>query len=175
MHKTKSLPRILAIDPGTKELGVAFLEGEKDLVYFAVKSFRVERDPKHVRKAIRKAIERVICLFNPETLVLEQLAYVQQKNSKLLRFVYEDLKKLGKDFALDIVEMAPSTARKILIGDGRATKLEVAKALCLRFPELQAVVIEKNRRAWQQSYWQNATDSIALAIAHQIKTNKRTK
>jgi len=175
MPKRTSLPRILAIDPGTKEMGVAFLEGDQDLAYYGVKSFRCERTPRIIRKEIRRAITRLIAMFQPDTLILERLYYVQQKGSKLLNLVYKDLKTLGREEGLRVVEMAPSTARKALVGDGRATKLEVARFLAVRFPELQASLIENKRRRWQQKYWLNMFDAVALALAHRTKAKASTK
>lgn len=165
------LSKILAIDPGSKEMGIAFLEGESELAYYTVKTFRCSRDPKVVLGEVRNEISRVIGIYKPNIFVLERLYYIQQKGSPLLKKVYQELKKIGHRNGLDVVELAPNTVRASLIGNGRATKLETAKVLAARFPHLRAFLIEQNRKRWQQKYWFNMFDAVALAVSYQQKIN----
>jgi RNase H-fold protein (predicted Holliday junction resolvase) len=46
---TKKKTKILAIDPGTKEMGVAFLEKGK-LIHYGVKSIKKKRSPHQLWK-----------------------------------------------------------------------------------------------------------------------------
>lgn len=167
MPMRKQIPRILAIDPGTKEMGIAFLEGEHDLVYHAVKSFRCERTQKVILKEVRRVITRLISMFCPDTLVIERLYYIQQEGSPVLRRLYQELKAIGRENGLQVIELAPNTIRKTLVDDGRATKLEVARILTHRFPQLQGSLIEEKRKRWQQKYWLNMFDAVAAAVAWQ--------
>ena len=174
MPMRKSIPRILAIDPGSKEMGIAFLEGEHDLVYHAVKSFRCERTQKVILREVRQAITRLISMFRPDTLVIERLYYIQQEGSPVLKRVYQELNAIGRKNGLKVIELAPNTIRKTIVDDGRATKLEVARILAHRFPQLQASLIEEKRKKWQQKYWLNMFDAVAAGLAWQ-KLKPETK
>ena len=56
---TKTKTRILAIDPGTREMGVALLEGDK-LVYHGVKAIKRGKSPHETLKEGRRLILRLI-------------------------------------------------------------------------------------------------------------------
>ncbi len=66
---TKHNTKILAIDPGTKEMGVAFLEGEK-LVYHGVKVISGDKSLNEKLKKGRGIILRSIRDYKPHVLVI---------------------------------------------------------------------------------------------------------
>jgi RNase H-fold protein (predicted Holliday junction resolvase) len=47
--------KILAIDPGTREIGVAVLDG-KTLIYYAVKTIRGQRNPAEILRRIQEVV-----------------------------------------------------------------------------------------------------------------------
>ena len=100
-HKVK----ILAIDPGTKYIGVAFLEGVK-LIYHEVK----------------------------------------------------------------VISYAPSTVRKRIAGNGRASKEELSVIIVSKYPELKVYLSQD--RAWKNQHHQNMFDAIALGLMALSDKNK---
>jgi len=56
--------KILAIDPGTREMGIAFLEKGK-LIYHGVKNIKKGKSPHETLKKGRKVVLRLIKDFNP--------------------------------------------------------------------------------------------------------------
>src|SRR3989304_4371117 len=172
MPMRKPIPRILAIDPGSKEMGIAFLEGEYDLAYHVVKTFKCDRAPRVILKVVRRTIGRLISYFQPDTLVLERLFYIQQNGSPLLKKVYHELKVIGRKNRLKVIELAPNTIRKTIVDDGRATKLEVARSLAFQFPQLQGSLVEDRKKKMRQKYWFNMFDAVAAAVAYQKKRQR---
>ena len=67
MNKNK-LQKILAIDPGTRYVGIAFFEG-KELVYYGVKTIKKMALAHDTLQEGRKIISRLIQDFKPTTLL----------------------------------------------------------------------------------------------------------
>ena len=69
--------RVLGIDPGTKYIGFALLEGEK-LVHHGVKTIPRLHTSTETLKEGKKIVSRLMDDFRPEILVVEKLLCKQQ-------------------------------------------------------------------------------------------------
>ena len=69
MKKTKL--KVLAIDPGIRKMGVAFLEGD-NLIYHGVKTIKKSQSPHEAFKECRKTVLRLVNDFNPNIIVVEK-------------------------------------------------------------------------------------------------------
>lgn len=156
---SKNNTKILAIDPGTREMGVAFLEGQK-LVYHEVKVIKKGKTPSETLRKGRKAILRLIKDFKPKVLVVEKTFFANNRNSALLNVFVDDILATGKRKGLKVVSYAPNTVKKFICGNGRASKLEVARAVVARYPELTVYLTQD--RKWKEEYHQNMFDAVAL-------------
>jgi hypothetical protein len=54
--------------------------------------------------------------------------------------------------------------RKAIVGNGWPSKRELASPISVRFPVLR-VYLEQDRR-WEERYWFNLFDAIALILVH---------
>jgi len=154
--------RILAIDPGTRNIGFAFLD-KGALVHYGVKTIRKLRSPHEKLKAGRKIVLRLINDFRPQTLVVEKTFFANNRNSALLNVLADEIKAVGKRKGLKVESLAANSVRKMLCGNGRATKDDVARAMVSRFPELKPYLTSDRR--WKERYHRNMFDAVALAIA----------
>ena len=59
--------RILAIDPGTRNIGIALLDDGR-LIYYGVKTIREATSPKEILEEGRKTILRLMRDFKPHVL-----------------------------------------------------------------------------------------------------------
>jgi activator of 2-hydroxyglutaryl-CoA dehydratase len=66
----KDKTRILAIDPGTRHMGVALLEDGK-LIYHGVKVIKKQKTPHATLKEARKVVLRIINDLKPDVLVFK--------------------------------------------------------------------------------------------------------
>jgi crossover junction endodeoxyribonuclease RuvC len=164
MRKTNI--RILAIDPGTRLMGVALLEGRK-LVYHEVKVIKKQKSPSDTLKVGRKVILRLINDFAPQVLVVEKTFFANNRNSSLLNVFFDEIKAIGRRKGLRVVSYAPSTVKKFICGNGRATKLEVANVIVSKYPELKVYLSQD--RAWKEEFHQNMFDAVALGIMASLK------
>lgn len=154
------VPLIFAIDPGTKQIGVAVLAGP-DLLYYGVKTIAKRDTPQFVLTAVSRHIIQLIYRYEPQYLAIEKM-FITQKNSALLAVVTEQIKALSKQKGLRVYEYAPTSVRKRLCETGRATKQTVAKFLAEQYPELKRYL--NRRRQWERQYYANMFDAIAVGL-----------
>lgn len=158
---------ILAVDPGSRRVGYAVFEGT-ELVFGRVKDFGYQRHMNTVVRGTRRLIEDQIRYFRPQILVLERtFAGYRNKDISKLVAVSEEIRTVARERALPIVEYAPRTARLIVLGNGNATKGQVAEALCLRYPELRIHL--QQTHLWKETYWSNCYDAICVGLAYLIE------
>ena len=69
---SKHNKKILAIDPGIRYLGIAFLEGEK-LIYHGVRTIASEKSPNEKLKEGREIILRLIRDYKPDVWVVQEI------------------------------------------------------------------------------------------------------
>lgn len=158
---------ILAIDPGSRRIGYAVFEGT-ELVFGRVKDFGYQRHLSTVVRGTRRLVEDQIRYFKPQLLVLERtFAGYRNKDISKLVAVSEEIRTVAREQALPIVEYAPRTARLIVLGNGNATKTQVAEALCLRYPELR-IHLEQTH-LWKETYWSNCYDAVCVGAAYLVE------
>lgn len=165
----KTSSRVLAIDPGTREMGVALIEGGK-LIYHDVKVIRGKRSPHEKLKAGREIILRLIRDFRPGTLVVEKTFIASNRNASLLNVFADEIVAIGRRKRLVVISYAPSTMKKAICGNGHASKEEVAGAVVAKFPELKVYLTQD--RKWKARFHQNMFDAVALAIVAIAKEKK---
>jgi len=153
--------KILAIDPGTREIGVAFLEGEK-LIYHGVKTIPNNKSPNEKLKECRDIITRLISDFKPDILVVERSFFANNKTASLLHVFINEIGVIGNKKGVKVMTYATSTVRKYIAGNGRASKKEISKVIVSKYPNLKVYLSQD--RAWKDRYHQNMFDAIALGL-----------
>lgn len=155
--------RILAIDPGTREMGVAVLENET-LLYAGVETFRKLPSQEERLRRVRATVVRLIRDFRPALLAIEK-TFVNRnlRHAPLLSVLTSEITALARHNRVAVVSLASNTVKKSVAGDGLATKKEVAQAVALHFPKLMAFLPPE--RTWKRRHHLNMFDAVALAIA----------
>jgi Holliday junction resolvasome RuvABC endonuclease subunit len=157
----KNNPKILAIDPGTRYMGVAFLDGDK-LIYHGVKVISSDKSPNERLKEGKKIILRLINDFKPDILVVEKSFFANNRTASLLHTFINEIRAIGNKKGLKVVSYATSTVRKTIAGNGRASKKEMSKVIVSKYPTLKVYMSQD--RAWKELYHQNMFDAIALGL-----------
>lgn len=157
----KKLRRILAIDPGTRHMGVALLDDGK-LIYHAVKIIKKQNSAPATLKAGRKIVLRLINDLQPEVLVFEKTFFANSRNVALLNVLGDEIRNIGRRKGLNVLSFAPGTVKKFICGHGRASKFQVATVIVSKFPELKVYLTQD--RAWKELFHQNMFDAVALAV-----------
>jgi crossover junction endodeoxyribonuclease RuvC len=165
----KNKPKILAIDPGTREMGVAFLDGDK-LIYHGVKVIPSEKSPTERLKEGKEIILRLINDFKPDILVIEKSFFANNRTASLLHTFINEIKAIGNKKGLRVVSYATSTVRKSIAGNGRTSKKEISKVIVSKYPTLKVYISQD--RAWKELYHQNMFDAVALGLMALSNKNK---
>ncbi len=158
---TSKKERILAIDPGTRHMGVALLEDGR-LIYRDVKVIKKQKTPHETLGECRKVVLRLVHDLKPHVVVVEKTFFANNRNSALLNVLYDDIKAIARRKGLKVVYYAPSTVKKFICGHGRASKFQVATVMVARFPELKVFLTQD--RAWKELFHQNMFDAVALGV-----------
>jgi Holliday junction resolvasome RuvABC endonuclease subunit len=85
MHNKKN--RLLAIDPGAREMGLSVLDST-ELIYYGVKSLKKFRPRKKLKLAVKEILGRLIIEYGVRTIVMEN-GWFSQVESPLFQAVYE--------------------------------------------------------------------------------------
>ena len=89
----------LAIDPGTRYLGLAVLDGGA-LIHHGVKTISVELSPHDRLVAGRTIVVRLIRDFRPSVLAVEQAFFAQNRNTALLNVLVDEIADVRRRAAL---------------------------------------------------------------------------
>jgi len=156
----KNKKKILAIDPGTRHMGYAFLDKGK-LLYYGVKVIERGKSPSETLKEGRRQVLRLINDLRPNVLVVEKAFISNNRSTSLLNVFFDEIKAVGRRKGLKVLCFAPSTVKKHIAKNGWADKKEVAKAIATKYPELKVYLTQD--RGWKERYHQNMFDAVALA------------
>ena len=159
--------RILAIDPGTRFMGVAFLDKGR-LIYHGVKIIKKGSSPNDNLQYARRIILRLIKDFKPQILVVEKAFFANNRNAALLNVLIDEIKDIARRKQLKLVSYAPSSLKKFITGNGWASKEQVAMAIVSKYPQLKVYLTQD--RAWKERFHQNMFDAVALGIMARTKS-----
>ena len=136
------------------------------LLYHGVEVFSDRSTPDCILASGREKVRRLIRDFRPAVLAIEKTFFTRYRNTAILHVFADEIRKVGRREGLRVIEIAPNTARKIVAGNGWATKDEVARALVGRwFPELRPYLSSAGTPRWKRLHHANRTDAISIATA----------
>jgi len=161
--------KILAIDPGTREIGVALLSG-RELLYYGVKTIKKRGSAGEILSQVRQILSRLIADYEPRNLAIEK-TFLAHKSAALLNVAADEIKAVARAQGLEIKEYAPTLVRKIICQTGKATKKEAARIIAAQYPELARYL--EQRTKWETLYYANMFDAIAVGLVcyQEITTN----
>lgn len=158
--------KILAVNPGTRALGVAVLSGS-DLQYTAMKTLKCSGLK---GKVALKKMEGIICQlleeYAPDVLAVEELLPIQKDRSPLLNRIVNRIKEIGKRENLKVVCASPITVRHFICQNEKPTKLNTAMVIATRYYPWLYRYYEKDlaRKWWEDKYYTGLFDAVALAL-----------
>lgn len=170
-------PVVLAINPGTRLVGYAVLQGE-ELLRYGVKTILKRKTPAEIIATVGKFIGELIADYEVSILAVEKMIATQQ-NSPLLAVAVEQIKTVAAQAQIKIYEYVPSTVRKRLGGKLKAiktaktTKREVARLITDRYPHLKRFY--QRTRLWELRYYGSLFDAIALGLVCSTDLRKATQ
>lgn len=132
--------RMIGIDPGLSKIGWAILEKKQSSIKY-ISSGSIKTNPKdntHIRLAdIFKKLCELIALHKPDTGSLEEtFVNTNPKTSLILGQARGVIMAALGTNNLKLLEFAPNTIKKTIVGNGKAEKEQVMKMLKLVIPDV---------------------------------------
>jgi len=162
--------RILAIDPGTREMGVAVMVG-RSLLYHGVEVFKRPASRRQILAEGRTKILRLLKDYRPTMVIVEKTLLSRKGKTATLRVFADELAAIVRRKRLRLIQLAPSTVKKAVCGNGHAGKGEVARAVVARFPALTAYL--RQDRKWKERFQANRFDAVAIGMCFSSALLKR--
>ena len=153
--------KILAIDPGTRKMGIAFFDGGK-LIYHAVKVIPKRKTIHDELREARMVVFRLIRDFKPKIMIVEKSVFGNDRSAFPLNALVNEIRAIGRRKKLEVVTFAPNTVKKQICGNCCADKKEVARAVIARYPELKVYLTQD--RVWKEEHHQNMFDAVSLGM-----------
>ena len=167
MKKVIPPNRIMAIDPGMQYLGVAILEGE-ELIWYGIKTFPGRKLLPYMRPQVQQYLTKLLHIYSPEVLVVEEPFYAQSMLSKNLRTLTEDIKTWGRWKRLRVLSYLPTAVKAFFCRD-RKNKQSLAEAMIERYPFLSRYL---TLLPWRRRYWFHVFDAVGLGLMCQRKLTR---
>jgi len=158
---------ILALDPGLRDLGFAVLSGGR-LVTGGVLGLRDLAKPARLPE-VRRHVRNWLKLHRPRAVVMEKTYHHPVPWLDGLHRLTLSVRRLARRQRMGFAIYSPQRVRASVLGNGKASKAEVAVVVAHRFPQLRVYLTQD--RKWKVRFWQNMFDAVALALHHQT-TNK---
>jgi Holliday junction resolvasome RuvABC endonuclease subunit len=152
--------KILAVDPGTKHMGIAAFEGT-ELVDYGVKTIR-QGSEEIILAHLEEVVARLIGEKRPNYFVLERNTFSQISQNYRLTLVISKMKHIAKKHGIVVREYDPRTIRKEICNDGNATKIRVAQTIVVSFDELKPFL--QSNKKWVLRYNLNVLDAVAVGV-----------
>lgn len=168
---------ILGIDPGTKEMGIAIIR-ERQLVSFGVHTLRNGHRSHDLIGQARRIVLAAIEEYGPQVVAIEKPYALPTKRAAILSVIDQELRGSAEDLHLQVVELSPEVVRQAVVGNSRATKIDVAETLVAGdFKQLADLVPRWPERAAlglppRDAYWLHMFDALGLAVAAQGRTKQ---
>src|ERR1700674_5570100 len=111
----KPKPRILAIDPGPRHVGIAVLQGSR-LLYHGVMGLPRRRSHEAVRRNTRVLMRELLQDFRPTVLAIEENSIGSRRAKSRLHAVVSEITRTGRRESLEVITKTASTVKKLVTG-----------------------------------------------------------
>jgi len=152
--------RVLAIDPSTRGLGFAILEGPNRLIDWGVKETKTDKKNRSL-KFIADLIEQ----YQPSVIVVEDYTRKGSRRCGRVSELINDISKLAVKRKVKVRKVSRLKVKQAFSESGASNKYEIAIAIARRFPELSPR-LPRFRKPWMsEDYRMSIFDAVALAGA----------
>jgi len=153
--------RVLALDPWTRAIGLAVLEGD-ELLNCGVRWLGPLPLPERLLVKGRSFVEGLIEFYRPSVLILSKTDYRGSRRSRYVQAFCRAIKKLASAQGLRFKEYEPQQVKAHL--GGKLNKHGLCLAVAEHFPELAAKV-PSPRKPWQsQDVRVSAFQAVGLTL-----------
>lgn len=153
---------VLSIYPFSRGFAFVFFEGPENPFDWGVKEIK----EKHRNTKTFDEIKKLIDLYRPEVLVIEDTSDKASRRNSRIRKLYRMLVHLAIVEYVDLCRYTKAEIRECFASVGATTKYEIAKAIAIQIPAF-GHRIPPIRKPWvSEDPRQNLFDAAALGITY---------
>jgi len=154
----KELPKILAVNPGTRYIGFAAFRGP-DLLDWGVRVISANTPRGRVRvggQIVKEAMER----FQPTTLAVKRLH--SSRSSPSLDRLTDSIMEVSRRRRIEIQDYSITEVKYVLFSGERGSKRQLAAHLTTLYPVLRRDLLKE--LANRQPYYLTMFEAVALGV-----------
>jgi Holliday junction resolvasome RuvABC endonuclease subunit len=168
MTSTSDL-RVLGIDPGTRHLGLAVLEGE-EILWYHVKTLTSPRALRDLSTEVKTYLTKVIRAYQPSVIAIKEPFYSQAAGSAMLRALTDEVKTWARWQGLEVWSATPPEVKAFFCRDDTSRR-SLAEAMIERYPFLRRYL---TYLPWSMRYWFHVFDAVGFALmCHRKRARSR--
>jgi Holliday junction resolvasome RuvABC endonuclease subunit len=162
----KNLLKVLAINPGSKYIGIAVFDGP-ELEDWRIKTIKGEWSESKLG-TIKRLVSDCIEQYNPGALVLKRLH--QSRSSTGLNKLVSTIKQSPKKRNLKVYEYSIKDVKDFFLPKGRINKSKLAEIITSRYPVLSHDFRKEQKN--KNSYYIRMFEAVALGAMCVNKSEK---
>ncbi len=153
---------ILAIDPGLRAMGIALLDRPSRLRHAEVRTTPENEHYSPRVRNLRLRLDELLAFYRPRRMLIEATWPSRHPALAPVHRVATMCRKRGRSLGLRVDVVPSATVRRVLLGNGRAGKREMATFIAALFPELRLYLRQDER--WKEKHFRNLFDAVALGL-----------
>ncbi len=171
----RKLIRTLAVDPGTRRLGIAALE-EEEITLCRVYKIKKRKTRTAMRLEAERFVQNLIETLDPDVFVIEKTRYAASHRSPLLHPFVNTLTRYAKRRGLTVLSPTRPEVKETLTGNRRIRKEKLAEFLVHEWYPDQRGLLKRLRTNLlnKDGYWQSMFDALALALVGFQEMSRKT-
>jgi Holliday junction resolvasome RuvABC endonuclease subunit len=159
----RRLLRIIGINPGTRYLGIAVLDGS-ELLDWRIKTLEGKWSEEKIKKAI-KILSELFKQYEPNVLVIKKL-HPSRRSENLLRLTNK-IKNFVRQKKMKVFKYSIKEIEKILIKGEKLNKRNLIEAMVKLYPALHNDL--KIEQSHKNRYHIRMFEAVALACSEELK------
>jgi Holliday junction resolvasome RuvABC endonuclease subunit len=162
--------RVLALDPASRGVGFAVLEGPTRLIDWGVKETRGK--PPHT---VLSQLDALLNRYQPEALVIEDCRARGSRRCPRVRRLLQEAAARAVRRHIRPRRVSRASVQQAFAPSGARTKYEIAQAIAIRFPELRPRVPPPRKPWMSEDARMSIFDAIAFALADYRRRSRRRR
>lgn len=149
--------KIIGINPGTRYLGIAVLDGS-ELLDWRIKTLEGKWSNEKIEKTVQ-IISELVEQYKPNSLAIKKLHH-SRRSENLAQLVIK-IKEYARRKGLKIYQYSIKELENLFIEEGKLNKRNLAEAVISKYPVLAHEL--KKEKSHKNPYYIKAIESVALA------------
>ena len=157
--------RILAVALSARGFGFVVMEGQKTIIECGG---RVADGDKNTQSLTR--MKKLLNFYRPGVLVLQDVEAMGSRRAPRIKTLNRQIKGAAEKRKIEAKLISGKQLRRLLLGNPKGTKQEMAETLVMQFPDELASRLPPKRKPWKsEDSRMDIFDAVALAVVFRMR------